>query len=295
MRSIPPLIEIAVVPRTERERERLAQALAEMAIEDSFFRYSTDQESGQTIIAGIGELHLDNKVDILKRTYKVEFDLGAPQVAYRETISRPFTKDHVYKKQSAGSGQFARIKIVCEPLPEGSGFTFENKVAGDAIPRAYVPGIETDLKSVLGAGVLAGFPVVDLKVTLIDGAYHDLDSSPLAFEIAARAALKEALRDAGLVLLEPIMTVAVLTPEEDAGAVVGDLNSRGANIQGQAKRDGTTRINATVPLVALFGYHNHLRSLSRGRATFEMRFSHYAPVPRPGDNEPFPPAIGMRA
>jgi elongation factor G len=290
------LIEIAIEPRTERDRERLAQALIALAADDGSFRFKTDRESGQTVIAGLGELHLDGKVEILKRTYKLEFGTGAPQVAYRETISRQVTKDYVYKKQSAGSGQFARIKIVCQPLPEGRGFVFENKAGGGGnIPNAYIPGVERGLESVLDCGVLSGFPVVDLKVTLIDGAYHDADSSTLAFDIAARAALKEALRDAGPVLLEPIMTVEVQTPEEHAGAVIGDLNSRRGQIQSQAVRDGTTCIKATAPLANLFGYRSSLSSLSRGRAMFEMRFSHYAPVPLPGDDEPFPPAIGMRA
>jgi elongation factor G len=295
MRSVPPLIEIAIEPRTERDRERLAQALIALAADDSGFRFKSDQESGQTIVAGLGEVHLDGKVDILRRTFKLEFDTGAPQVAYRETISRQVIKDYVYKTQSAGSGQFAHIKIVCEPLSEGGGFMFENKAGGGNIPNAYIPGVEKGLASVLDSGVLAGFPVVDLKVTLIDGAYHDADSSTLAFDIAARAALKEALRDAGPVLLEPIMTVEVQTPEEHAGAVIGDLNSRRGQIQSQAVRDGTTCIKTTAPLANLFGYRSSLSSLSRGRAMFEMRFSHYAPVPLPGDDEPFPPAIGMRA
>jgi elongation factor G len=227
-----PVIEIAIEPKSKADQEKLGVALAKLAAEDPSFRVSTDQESGQTILKGMGELHLDIKVDILKRTYKVEANIGAPQVAYREKISRQVTKDYTHKKQTGGSGQFARIKIVCDPLPAGSGFMFENKVVGGNVPKEYVPGVEKGLESVLGSGVLAGFPVVDLKVTLIDGAYHDVDSSALAFEIASRAALKEALREAAPVLLEPIMKVEVVTPEDHTGAVIGDLNSRRGQIQG---------------------------------------------------------------
>jgi elongation factor G len=290
MSSHPPLIEVAIEPQTESDAERLALALSALAAEDSAFRFWTDRESGQTIIGGMGEFHLDCKLDILKRTYKVELYIAAPQIAYRETISRQVTKDYTHKKQAGGSGQFARLKIVCEPLPPGSGFMFENKAVGGNVPKEYVPGVEKGLESVLGSGVLAGFPVVDLKVTLIDGAYHDVDSSALAFEIASRAALKEALREAGPVLLEPIMRVEVLTPQEHAGAVIADLQTRRGKVQDQNTRGDSARIDAIVPLVALFGYRNNLRALSGGLATFEMRYSHYAPVPRalPGDDEPFP-------
>ncbi|HEY6256821.1 MAG TPA: elongation factor G, partial [Xanthobacteraceae bacterium] len=238
-----PVIEIAIEPKSKADQEKLGVALAKLAAEDPSFRVSTDQESGQTILKGMGELHLDIKVDILKRTYKVEANIGAPQVAYREKISRQVTKDYVHKKQTGGSGQFARIKIVCEPLPPGGGFVFENKVVGGNVPKEYVPGVEKGLESVLGSGVLAGFPVVDLKVTLIDGAYHDVDSSALAFEIAARAALKEALREAGPILLEPIMKVEVVTPEDYTGAVIGDLNSRRGQIQGQDMRGNANVVN----------------------------------------------------
>jgi elongation factor G len=275
-----PVIEIAIEPKSKADQEKLGVALAKLAAEDPSFRVSTDQESGQTILKGMGELHLDIKVDILKRTYKVEANIGAPQVAYREKISRKVTKDYIHKKQTGGSGQFARIKIVCEPLPPGSGFMFENKVVGGNVPKEYVPGVEKGLESVLGSGVLAGFPVVDLKVTLIDGAYHDVDSSALAFEIAARAALKEALREAAPILLEPIMKVEVVTPEEHTGAVIGDLNSRRGQIQGQDMRGNATVVNAMVPLANMFGYVNNLRSMSQGRATFTMQFDHYADVPR---------------
>ncbi|HWF95811.1 MAG TPA: elongation factor G [Xanthobacteraceae bacterium] len=275
-----PVIEIAIEPKSKADQEKLGVALAKLAAEDPSFRVSTDQESGQTILKGMGELHLDIKVDILKRTYKVEANIGAPQVAYREKISRQVTKDYTHKKQTGGSGQFARIKIVCEPLPPGSGFMFENKVIGGNVPKEYVPGVEKGLESVLGSGVLAGFPVVDLKVTLIDGAYHDVDSSALAFEIASRAALKEALREAAPILLEPIMKVEVVTPEDHTGSVIGDLNSRRGQIQGQDMRGNAVVVNAMVPLANMFGYVNTLRSMSQGRATFTMQFDHYADVPR---------------
>jgi elongation factor G len=275
-----PVIEIAIEPKSKADQEKLGVALAKLAAEDPSFRVSTDQESGQTILKGMGELHLDIKVDILKRTYKVEANIGAPQVAYREKISRQVTKDYTHKKQTGGSGQFARIKFICEPLPPGSGFMFENKVIGGNVPKEYIPGVEKGLESVLGSGVLAGFPVVDLKVTLIDGAYHDVDSSALAFEIASRAALKEALREASPILLEPIMKVEVVTPEDYTGSVIGDLNSRRGQIQGQDMRGNANVVNAMVPLANMFGYVNTLRSMSQGRATFTMQFDHYADVPR---------------
>ena len=208
----------------------------------------TDQESGQTILKGMGELHLDIKVDILKRTYKVEANIGAPQVAYREKITRTVTKDYTHKKQTGGTGQYARVKIVVEPTEPGTGFEFESKVVGGNVPKEYIPGVEKGLESVLGSGVLAGFPVVDLKVTLIDGAYHEVDSSALAFEIASRAALREALRKGGPVLLEPIMKVEVVTPEDYTGSVIGDLNSRRGQIQGQDMRGNANVVNAMVPL-----------------------------------------------
>jgi elongation factor G len=248
--------------------------------EDPSFRVSTDQESGQTIIKGMGELHLDIKVDILKRTYKVEANIGAPQVAYRERITRLVTIDYTHKKQTGGSGQFAQVKIVAEPLPPGGGFAFENDIVGGVVPKEFIPGVEKGLESVLGSGVLAGFPVVDLKVSLIDGRYHDVDSSALAFEIAARAALREALQKGGSVLLEPIMKVEVVTPEEYTGSVIGDLNSRRGHIQGQDMRGNANVITAMVPLANMFSYVNNLRSMSQGRATFTMQFDHYEQVPQ---------------
>jgi elongation factor G len=254
-------------------------ALAKLVAEDPSFRVTTDQESGQTIIKGMGELHLDIKVDILKRTYKVDANIGAPQVAYRERITRAVTHEYTHKKQTGGSGQFAQVKIVAEPLPPGGGFVFENDVVGGAVPKEYVPGVEKGLESVLGSGVVAGFPVVDLKVRLIDGKYHDVDSSALAFEICARAALREALQRGAPVLLEPIMKVEVVTPEEYTGSVIGDLNSRRGQIQGQDMRGNANVVNAMVPLANMFGYVSNLRSMSQGRATFTMQFDHYEQVP----------------
>jgi elongation factor G len=275
-----PVIEIAIEPKSKADQEKLGVALAKLANEDPSFRVSTDPESGQTILKGMGELHLDIKVDILKRTYKVDANIGAPQVAYRERITRPVTIDYQHKKQTGGSGQFAQVKITAEPLPPGKGFEFENKVVGGAVPKEYIPGVEKGLESVLGAGVLAGFPVVDLKVSLIDGRYHDVDSSALAFEIASRAALREALQKGGPVLLEPIMKVEVVTPEDYTGGVIGDLNSRRGQIQGQDMRGNANVVNAMVPLANMFGYVNTLRSMSQGRATFTMQFDHYEQVPQ---------------
>jgi elongation factor G len=274
-----PVIEIAIEPKSKADQEKLGVALAKLAAEDPSFRVSTDPESGQTILKGMGELHLDIKVDILKRTYKVDANIGAPQVAYREKLTRRAEIDYTHKKQTGGSGQYARVKIVAEPTEPGLPFTFENKIIGGVVPKEYIPGVEKGLESVLGSGVLAGFPVVDLKVTLIDGAYHDVDSSALAFEIASRAALREALQKGGPVLLEPIMKVEVVTPEDYTGSVIGDLNSRRGQIQGQDMRGNANVINAMVPLNNMFGYVNNLRSMSQGRATFTMQFDHYAQVP----------------
>jgi elongation factor G len=275
-----PVIEIAIEPKSKADQEKLGVALAKLAAEDPSFRVSTDQESGQTILKGMGELHLDIKVDILKRTYKVDANIGAPQVAYREKITRAAEVDYTHKKQTGGSGQFARVKIVAEPSEPGQPFEFENEIVGGAVPKEYIPGVEKGLESVLGSGVLAGFPVVDLKVRLIDGAYHDVDSSALAFEIASRAALREAMQKGKPVLLEPIMKVEVVTPEDYTGSVIGDLNSRRGQIQGQDMRGNANVINAMVPLANMFGYVNNLRSMSQGRATFTMQFDHYAEAPR---------------
>jgi elongation factor G len=275
-----PVIEIAIEPKSKADQEKLGLALAKLAAEDPSFRVSTDQESGQTILKGMGELHLDIKVDILRRTYKVDANIGAPQVAYRETLSRRAEIDYTHKKQTGGSGQFARVKIVAEPGEPGSGFVFESKIIGGTVPKEYIPGVEKGLNSVVGSGVLAGFPVVDFRVELIDGAYHEVDSSALAFEIASRAALREALQKGASVLLEPIMKVEVVTPEDYTGSVIGDLNSRRGQIQGQDMRGNAVVVNAMVPLANMFGYVNTLRSMSQGRATYTMQFDHYEQVPQ---------------
>ncbi|MBF9235742.1 elongation factor G [Microvirga alba] len=274
-----PVIEIAIEPKSKADQEKLGLALSKLAAEDPSFRVSTDQESGQTILKGMGELHLDIKVDILRRTYKVDANVGAPQVAYRETITKKAEIDYTHKKQTGGTGQFARVKIVVEPNEQGAGFAFESKIVGGAVPREYIPGVEKGLQSVVGAGVVAGFPVVDLKVELIDGAFHEVDSSALAFEIASRAALREGLQKGGSVLLEPVMKVEVVTPEDYTGSVIGDLNSRRGQIQGQDMRGNAVVINAMVPLANMFGYVNTLRGMSQGRANYTMQFDHYEQVP----------------
>ena len=274
-----PVIEIAIEPKSKADQEKLGVALQKLAAEDPSFRVSTDQESGQTILKGMGELHLDIKVDILKRTYKVDANIGQPQVAYRERLTKRVEIDYVHKKQTGGSGQFAKIKVVYEPNEPGKGNEFESKIIGGNVPKEYIPGVEKGIASVMGSGVLAGFPVVDLKATLVDGAYHDVDSSVLAFEIAARGATREALQKGGSVLLEPIMKVEVVTPEEYTGSVIGDLNSRRGHIQGQDVRGNANVINAMVPLANMFGYVNQLRSFSQGRAVFTMQFDHYEQVP----------------
>jgi elongation factor G len=275
-----PVIEMAIEPKTKADQEKMSAALVKLAAEDPSFRVSTDQESGQTIIKGMGELHLDIKVDILKRTHKVEVNVGAPQVAYRERITRKVEEDYTHKKQTGGTGQFARVKLIVEPNEAGKGFEFESKIIGGTVPKEYIPGVEKGLLSVLGAGVLAGFPVVDVKVSLIDGAYHEVDSSALAFEIASRSAFRDALRKGNSVLLEPVMKVEVVTPEEYTGSVIGDLNSRRGQIQGQDMRGNAVVVSAMVPLANMFGYVNNLRSFSQGRASYTMSFDHYAEVPR---------------
>ncbi|MGY6568303.1 MAG: elongation factor G [Salinarimonas sp.] len=274
-----PVIEIAIEPKSKADQEKLGLALSKLAAEDPSFRVSTDIESGQTILKGMGELHLDIKVDILKRTYKVDANIGAPQVAYRETITRPAEVDYTHKKQTGGTGQFARVKFNVAPAEPGEGFSFESKIIGGSVPKEYIPGVQKGLESVLGAGVVAGFPVVDVKVELIDGAFHEVDSSALAFEIASRAALREALQKGKSVLLEPVMKVEVVTPEDYTGSVIGDLNSRRGQIQGQDMRGNAVVINAMVPLANMFGYVNTLRSMSQGRANYTMLFDHYEQVP----------------
>ncbi len=274
-----PVIEIAIEPKTKADQEKLGIALAKLAAEDPSFRVSTDQESGQTILKGMGELHLDIKVDILRRTYKVDANIGAPQVAYREKLTKKVDIDYTHKKQTGGTGQFARVKIIFEPNEIGAGNVFESKIIGGAVPKEFVPGVDKGIQSVMGAGILAGFPVVDMKATLYDGGFHDVDSSVLAFEIAARAATREALQKGGSVLLEPIMKVEVVTPEDYTGSVIGDLNSRRGQIQGQDMRGNAVVVNAMVPLANMFGYVNQLRSFSQGRANFTMQFDHYEQVP----------------
>ncbi|TCM75245.1 elongation factor G [Rhodovulum steppense] len=275
-----PVIEIAVEPKTKADQEKMAQALQRLAAEDPSFRVETDIESGQTIMKGMGELHLDILVDRMKREFKVEANIGAPQVAYRETISHKAEIDYTHKKQTGGSGQFARIKLVIEPTTAGEGYSFESKIVGGAVPKEYIPGVEKGIQSVMDSGPLAGFPVIDFKVALVDGAYHDVDSSVLAFEIASRAAMREGLKKAGAKLLEPIMKVEVVTPEEYTGGIIGDLTSRRGQVQGQDSRGNANVINAFVPLANMFGYINTLRSMSSGRAQFTMQFDHYEPVPQ---------------
>ncbi len=275
-----PVIEIAVEPKSKADQEKMGIALARLAAEDPSFRVETDFESGQTIMKGMGELHLDILVDRMRREFKVEANIGAPQVAYRETISREAEIDYTHKKQTGGTGQFARIKLVISPVEPGVGYSFESKIVGGAVPKEYIPGVEKGIKSVMDSGPLAGFPVIDFKVQLIDGAFHDVDSSVLAFEIAARAAMRDGLKKAGAKLLEPIMKVEVVTPEEYTGSIIGDLTSRRGMVQGQDSRGNANVINCMVPLANMFGYINNLRSMSSGRAVFTMQFDHYEAVPQ---------------
>ncbi len=274
-----PVIEIAVEPKTKSDQEKMGVALQRLAAEDPSFRVSSDAESGQTIIKGMGELHLEIIVDRMLREFKVDANIGQPQVAYRETISRTHDVDYTHKKQTGGSGQFARVKIKFEPLPPGSGFEFENTVVGGNVPKEFIPGVEKGLGSAMESGVLSGFPVTDLKATLYDGASHDVDSSVMAFEIAARAAFREGCQNAGPQLLEPLMRVEVVTPEEYMGDIIGDLNSRRGQVGGMDQRGNARVINANVPLANMFGYVNTLRSMSQGRAQFTMHFDHYEVVP----------------
>jgi elongation factor G len=275
-----PVIEIAIEPKSKADQEKLGLALAKLANEDPSFRVSTDQESGQTILRGMGELHLDIKVDILRRTYDVDANVGQPKVAYREKINKRAEIDYTHKKQTGGTGQFARIKLIFEPGDPGTGFTFESQIVGGAVPKEYIPGVIKGLENSVQNGLLAGFPLIDLKATLVDGAYHDVDSSVLAFEIAARAAFRELKQHGDPRLLEPIMKVEVVSPEEFTGSVIGDINSRRGMIQGQDMRGNANVVNAMVPLANMFGYVNELRSFSSGRASFSMSFDHYEEVPR---------------
>ncbi|HVI50944.1 MAG TPA: elongation factor G [Candidatus Sulfotelmatobacter sp.] len=274
-----PVIEVAVEPKSKADQEKMGLALARLAAEDPSFRVTSDPESGQTVIKGMGELHLEILVDRMKREFKVEANVGAPQVAYRETISKTYEVDYTHKKQTGGTGQFARVKIRFEPVAAGEGFSFTNAVIGGAVPKEYVPGVEKGLRSSMENGVLAGFPMVDFKATLYDGAFHDVDSSVLAFEIATRGAFREGIAKAGPKLLEPMMKVEVVTPEDYMGDVIGDLNSRRGQVNGMDSRGNARVITAMVPLANMFGYVNTLRSMSQGRAQYSMHFDHYSEVP----------------
>ncbi|UCI33658.1 elongation factor G [Mesorhizobium sp. B4-1-4] len=274
-----PVIQIAIEPKTKNDQEKMGLALHRLAAEDPSFRVKTDEESGQTIISGMGELHLDIIVDRMRREFKVEANVGAPQVAYRETITRKHEQDYTHKKQTGGTGQFARVKVLFEPNSESEDFVFESKIVGGAVPKEYIPGVEKGIQSVMGAGPFAGFPMIGVRATLIDGAYHDVDSSVLAFEIASRACFREAAPKLGVQLLEPIMKVEVVTPEDYVGSVIGDLNGRRGQIQGQEARGVAVVINAMVPLANMFKYVDNLRSMSQGRAAYTMQFDHYEPVP----------------
>ncbi len=275
-----PVIEIAIEPKTKADQEKMAMALQRLSAEDPSFRVETDIESGQTIMRGMGELHLDILVDRMKREFKVEANIGAPQVAYRETIGHEVEHSYTHKKQSGGSGQYAEVKLLISPTEPGEGFSFESKIVGGAVPKDYIPGVEKGIKSVMDSGPLAGFPVIDFKVQLLDGKFHDVDSSVLAFEIAGRMGMREGMRKAGAKLLEPIMKVEVITPEDYTGGIIGDLTSRRGQVQGQDTRGNAIAIDAFVPLANMFGYINTLRSMSSGRAQFTMQFDHYEPVPQ---------------
>jgi elongation factor G len=280
-----PVIELAVEPKTKADQEKMGLALQRLAAEDPSFRVTSDEESGQTIIKGMGELHLDILVDRMKREFKVEANIGQPQVAYRETITKHSDIDYTHKKQSGGSGQFARIKFRVIPLEPGEGYQFESKIVGGNIPKEYIPGVEKGLKTIREAGLLVGFPILDFKIELYDGAFHDVDSSVLAFEIAARAAMRENKAELGLAMLEPVMKVEVVTPEEYTGTVIGDLNSRRGQIQEQEMRGNANVIHAMVPLANMFGYVNNLRSATQGRAQYSMQFDHYDRVPKAVEEE----------
>jgi elongation factor G len=275
-----PVIEVAVEPKTKADQEKMGLALNRLATEDPSFRVSVDHESGQTVIKGMGELHLEIIVDRMKREYKVEANVGQPQVAYRETISKTFEIDYQHKKQSGGAGQYAKVKLIFEPLERGSGFIFENKIVGGAVPKEYIPGVEKGIRDAMDNGIIAGFPTIDFKASLVDGAYHDVDSSVMAFEIAGRAAFREGIRSCGPVLLEPMMKVEVVTPDEYMGDIIGDLNSRRGQVSGMESRGNARVVSALVPLANMFGYINTLRSMSQGRAQYSMTFDHYAPAPQ---------------
>jgi len=275
-----PVIEIAVEPKTKADQEKMGEALGRLAKEDPSFRVTSDEESGQTIIKGMGELHLDIIVDRMKREFKVEANVGAPQVAYRETLENASEVEYTHKKQSGGAGQFAKVKLLVEPQEPGKGRSVESKIKGGAIPKEFIPGVEKGIETVSDSGILAGFPMIDYKVTILDGLHHDVDSSVLAFELASRACFKEACTKGTLKLLEPVMRVEVVTPEDYMGDVIGDLNSRRGQISTQEQRGNATVITAMVPLANMFGYINNLRSMSQGRAQYSMFFDHYSKVPQ---------------
>ncbi len=280
-----PVIEIAVEPKTKNDQEKMSTALGRLAAEDPSFRVASDPESGQTIIKGMGELHLEIIVDRLRREFKVDANIGAPQVAYRETLTRQAEINYTHKKQTGGSGQFARVKLRFEPMEPGSGVVFESKVVGGRVPKEYIPGVEKGITGVAAGGLLAGFPLIDFKATLLDGASHEVDSSPLAFEIAARTAFRDVASKAGIKLLEPVMRVEAVTPKDYMGDVIGDLNSRRGQVTGSEARGNATVINAMVPLANMFGYVNTLRSMTQGRAQFTMHFDHYEQVPQAVSDE----------
>ena len=274
-----PVIEVAVEPKTKADQEKMGVALQRLAAEDPSFKVSVDHESGQTVMKGMGELHLEILVDRMQREFKVDATVGAPQVAYRETITKAASIDYTHKKQSGGAGQFAKVVLEFEPLDKGKGVVFESKIVGGRVPREYIPGVEKGIKSSTETGFLAGFPVIDFKCTLVDGAFHDVDSSVMAFEIASRAAFREAMPKANAVLLEPMMKVEVVTPEEYMGDIIGDLNSRRGQVSGMEQRGVNHVVNSMVPLANMFGYVNNLRSMSQGRASYTMTFDHYEQVP----------------
>ena len=291
-----PLIEIKVEPKSKADMGMLASVLASLVRSDPNAFCTVDAQSGETLIGGVSELHLEGIVEALI-SQGVAIRIGAPQVSYRETVTRKTTVDYTHKKWTGGTGQFARVILDIEPNENGAGYAFESRIGGGTVPKEYIPGVEKGLGSVMGAGILAGFPIVDIKIALTDGAYHEADSSAIAFEIASRMALREGLRKAGAILLEPIMKVEVTSPEDYLGGVIGGLNSRLGQIMGVSSRGNSQIVNALVPLANMFGYGLHLSSLSKGRAAFTMAYSHYQAVPHAimPDPDNFPPAIGMRA
>ncbi|MEO6368737.1 MAG: elongation factor G, partial [Steroidobacteraceae bacterium] len=280
MRFPEPVISVSVIPKNKTEQEKFGAALGKMVRADPSLRLETDRETGQTILRGMGELHLDVTLDRMRSEFGVEGIMGEPQVAYRETFTKPLQENYTHKKQTGGSGQFAEVWIKFEPLERGSGFVFEDKTVGGSVPREFVPSVEKGLRVQLEDGVLARFPTVDFKATLVDGSYHDVDSNAMTFEIAAKACFREAIRKAGPILLEPVMKVEVVTPGDYLGDVIGDLNRRRGSILDQLERGANIAVEANVPLSEMFGYIGNLRAMSSGRASYTMEFSHYDPVPR---------------